>query len=213
MKDKPFHFYTESCLVQLLRTKAKNLKELLRGIKEVPESSIYYHTQKFLQQHLYFTPEPMNDFGYWVSNVLNLKDLGEALISIDIISFKNLEDLREELVKILGEYLSSKKHDVDCQHGLEFQFMSCKAFVFKTGFVAHDLSEFTKIVEKINVNSLYFHISEARFRKGTGENDFSEWFRNLGKDKLADEIAKLDPYTIPLEMLRERILEVVKQNG
>ena len=35
--------------------------------------------------------------------------------------------------------------------------------------------------------------------------------RDLCKDKLADEIAKLDPYTITLEGLREKILGLVKK--
>ena len=44
-KNKPFYFYTQYYLIQLLGIKARNPEELLKGIKKVPESSIYYHTQ------------------------------------------------------------------------------------------------------------------------------------------------------------------------
>lgn len=210
-KNKPFHFYTQYYLVELLGIKARNPEELLKGIKKVPEPSIYYHTHKFLQQHLYLSPEPPNDFGYWTSSIINLKELGEAFTSIDTISFKNLEDLREEFIRILEEYIENKGYSVNCPEGQEFHFMSCKTFVFPTRFVAHDLKEFTKIIKKISINSLYLHIFEARLRKGINGNDFSEWFKDLCKDKLADEIAKLDPYTITLEGLREKILGLVKK--
>lgn len=210
-KNNPFHFYTQYYLVELLGIKARNPEELLRVIKKVPESSIHYHTHKFLQQHLYLSPEPPNDFGYWTSSIINLKELGEAFTSIDTISFKNLEDLRKEFIRILEEYISNKGYTINCPQGQEFHFMSCKTFVLPTNYVAYNLKQFMRIIKKISINSLYLHIFEARLRKSIEGNDFSEWFRSLGKDKLADEIAKLDPYTITLEGLREKILRLVNQ--
>jgi septum formation topological specificity factor MinE len=211
MKNKPFHFYTQYYLVQLLGIKARNPEELLKGIKKVPESSIYYHTHKFLQQHLYLSPEPPNDFGYWTTNVINLKELGEAFTSIDTISFKNLEDLRKEFIRILENYIKNKRYTVSCPEGQEFHFMSCKTFVFPTKYIAYDLKDFMKIIGKVSINSLYLHIFEARLRKGINGNDFSEWFKKIGKNKLAKEVTKLDPYTITLEGLREKILGLVSK--
>jgi hypothetical protein len=210
-KVKPFHFSTQYYLVELLGIRAKNPEELLKGIKKVPESSIYYHTHKFLQQHLYLSPEPPNDFGFWTTNTLNLKELGESFTSIDTISFGNLEDLRKEFIRILEDYLENNGYTVNCPAGQEFHFMTCRTFVLPTKYFVHNLEEFTKIVKKISINSLYLHIFEAHLRKGIEGNDFSEWFRTLGKKKLSGEIAKLDPYTITLEGLREKILKLVKQ--
>jgi len=92
--NTPFHFHTQFHLVTLLGLKAKNSIELLDGIKKVPPSSIYYHTHRFLQQHHYLSPEPPNDFAYWLTNILNLKRLGEAFASVDTVSFANMEELR-----------------------------------------------------------------------------------------------------------------------
>lgn len=208
-----FRFYTQLYIVRLLGIKARNPEELLKAIKKVPPSSIYYHTHKFLQQHLYLSPEPPNDFGFWVSNVLNLKKLGEAITSIDTISFNDLEDLREEFVSILDEYERNKEFFVNCPEGQELHFMSCKTFVFPTKYVARNLDEFKKIVKKISINSLYFHIFEARLRKKIQGNDFSLWFEKIGKHALAKEITKLDPYTITLEGLREKILALAERYG
>jgi len=86
--NTPFHFYTQMHLIELLRIKAKNPVEILEGLKKVPTSSIYYHTHRFLQQHHYLSPEPPNDFAYWITEVLGLEELGESLAGVDTVSLK-----------------------------------------------------------------------------------------------------------------------------
>ncbi|MFC1667306.1 DUF5752 family protein, partial [Candidatus Omnitrophota bacterium] len=75
--EKTFKFYTRLHLKVLTGLKASNIKELLRLIKKVSDASIYYHTHHFLQQHQYLSPEPPNDFAYWITSALNEETLGE----------------------------------------------------------------------------------------------------------------------------------------
>ena len=42
-----------------------------------------------------------------------------------------------------------------------------------------------------------------------GENDFSVWFKGMGRIKAAEAISGIDPYTITLEGLRKRIIDIV----
>jgi len=207
--NTPFYFFTQVHLINLLGIKAKNPVELLEGLKRVPDSSIYYHTHKFLQQHHYLSPEPPNDFAYWVTNILNLKELGELLVSINTIDFKTLEELRKEFIVRLEDYISKGKHLVDCAKGFEFHFMSCKTFVLPSSFIANNLAEFKEALSKISIGSLYFHIFEARLRLKEKENDFSAWLRGIGRPEIAEELYKLDPYTITLEGLREKIIKII----
>ncbi len=213
MNNFPFYFKTEAHLVNLLGIKAKNPKELLEGIKIVPPSSIYYHTHRFIQQHHYLSPEPPNDFAYWLTNILNLSELGEAIASVDIIRFKKMEELRKEFIKILEDYISKGKHISESPEGEEFYFKSCTTFVLSTPYVANNLEEFIKILDKISINSLYFHIFEAQRRLNKNENDFSEWLRTIGKKELAEKLSSLDPYTITLEGLRKKIKQILTKNG
>ncbi len=208
---EPFHFYTESHLVRLLGLKAKNTLELLEGMKKVPASSIYYHTHRFLQQHHYLSPEPPNDFAYWLTNILNLKQLGEAFASVDTVDFRNMEELRAEFIGILESY--PVKNVVDCPKGHEFHFMACQTFILPVQYIAHNLHEFADILRRISVSSLYFHIFESRMRLERDENDFQAWFRSIGKNELAQSLSKLDPYTITLESLRGQILEMVMKHA
>ncbi len=209
--SEPFHFYTQSHLVKLLGINAKNPVELLEGLKRIPISSVYYHTHRFLQQHHYLSPEPPNDFAYWIGEVLNLEELGELLASVDTVSFNNLEELRTEYVKILTDYISEGKFFVDCEEGHEFHFMSCQTFVLPTHYSAHNLKEFIQILDKITINSIYFHVFEARMRLQKNENDFANWFRGIGLKKLAKELLSLDPYNVTLDGLREKIINLARK--
>jgi hypothetical protein len=209
----PFVFRTKFDQTVLLGKKAANARELLEGIRSGPGSSIYYHTHKFLQQHHYLSPEPPNDFAYWTSNVLNEQALGEILSSVDIIQFNKIADLRARFVGILEQHLSSSRRVAEAPAGEEFYFMGSRTFVLDTPHTASNLEEFAEALQAVSVHSLYYHVFDARLRMEREENDFSEWFRKLGRGVLADEMLKLDPYTQTLEGLRRRIIQLVKHHG
>ncbi len=79
-----------------------------------------------------------------------------------------------------------------------------------TSYVAHNLGDFVEIMRKVTIDSIYFHIYEARLRLQKGTNDFSIWMEDsLGEKELADRIASIDPYVYTLENLRSRIIEQV----
>ncbi len=207
-----FHFYTEMSLVELLGRKAKNLVELLDGIRSVPGSCIYHHTHKFLRQHHYLSPEPPNDFAYWTGSVFGDELLGERLASVDIIQFNSIRDLREKFITTIEEHLSEKPEEHSVFSGYEFHFMKARSFVIKTGHVAGTLQEFLDIVRVIDAHSLYFHIFEARIRLERADNDFSFWLgMQLGEKELARRIAQIDPYTITLEGLRKKIVTLIEE--
>jgi len=211
---EPFNFYTRLNLSELTGLRASNLEKLLGCLKEVPESSIYHHTHRFLQQHQYLSPEPPNDFAYWVSNALGEKDLGEDLASIDTIQFNAIGDLRQALISVIEDYLRSNPGaKIKSTHDSRaFYFIKSVSFILPTGYMANDLSEFCHILENISIDAIYFHIFEARLRIGKKINDFSYWIESsLGNKRLADSISKLDPYSYTLEDLRRTIIEKMRK--
>jgi hypothetical protein len=90
--------------------------------------------------------------------------------------------------------------------------MSCRTFVLPTPYQARNLKEFRDVLRKVSINSIYFHIFEARLRLERGDNDFSYWFEGIGQKELAEEISRLDPYTITLEGLRNKIIQQVSRH-
>ena len=208
-----FRFNTKLDQTVLLGVKVRNVEGLLESIRNVPASSIYFHTHRFLQQHHYLSPEPPNDFAYWVSSVLGDDVLGEQLSSVDIVQFRAISQLREAFVGILSDYLKNSERRIDSPPGEEFHFMSSRTFVFATPYVVVNLAEFREVLAKVSINSLYYHIFDAALRLEKGENDFSRWFRALGKIALAEETGRLDPYRHTLDGLRKRILILTRRDG
>lgn len=210
---KAFRFYTRLNLVLLLGRRATTLTELLEGLRSVPGASIYYHTHHFIEDHQFLPLQPPNDFAYWVRDVLGERRLGERLASIDTVQYSKIEDLREALVKAIDCVSLNEARDQRCPEGAEFYFAACKTFVFPTPYQATTLAEFVDIVQRVSANSLYFHIFEARLRLNRGANDFSEWLRHRGYERLAEAISRLDPYTQSIEGLRRRIVKLAADYG
>jgi len=209
-----FRFYTRLNLSELTGLKAFSLEELLECVKVVPESSIYHHTHRFLQQHQYLSPEPPNDFAYWVVNSLGEKELGEELASVDTVQFDTIAELRQAFISIIEKYVKKENGSkVRLTNRRDaFYFIKSVSFILSTGYEANDLSEFCHIMKNISIDSIYFHIFEARLRIGKKSNDFSYWIENsVGNKRLADSISKLDPYTYTLEDLRNTIIEKVSR--
>jgi uncharacterized protein DUF5752 len=207
-----FQFFTKLDQTLLLGTRAKTIEELLNGIRSAPDSSIYFHTHRFLQQHHFLSPEPPNDFAYWTTEVLGDGILGEQLWSVDIVQFSSIADIRARVIAILEGALAEGLPRRECLNGEEFYFMAARTFVLPAGYIAHDLGEFSERLKKVSINSIYFHMFDARLRLKSDENDFSRWFRDLGQTKLADAVKKLDPYSYTLDGLRQRIGELVKRH-
>jgi hypothetical protein len=209
---EPFKFCTRLNLSELTGLRATTLGQLLALIKDVPGSSIYHHTHRFLQQHQYLSPEPPNDFAHWVTDILGEDDLGEKLASIDTMQYSTIRELREKIASTIENYLQYSQFAKlkFASSGEEFHFIKSVSFILPTNYAAYDLEEFSRILKKITIDSIYFHIFEARLRLEKPANDFSLWVENsLGDKELADNISDLDPYTRTLEDLRDNIIRII----
>ncbi len=210
----PLTFRIQLTLTELLGRRARTAAELLEGIRHVPRSSIYYHTHRYLLQHIRQSPEPPNDFAFWTAKALGWHRLGESLASVNIVDFSRLEDLRGRFVSILEAY--PRPDDGACissPEGLEFHFLSCRIFLVPAGFTARSLPEFRDALIRIPAESLYYHMFVPRFREAAAADDFSRWFAAIGRTDLAAALVKIDPYAMTVEGLRRKILGILDQNA
>lgn len=211
---EPFRFFTRLHLSELTGLRVTTLGQLLSLIKDVPGSSIYHHTHRFLQQHQYLSPEPPNDFAYWVAEILGEDELGERLISIDTMQYSNIRALREKIASTIEDYLRDNPLSKFkfARSGEEFHFIKSVSFILPTNYIAYDLKEFVEVLKKITLDSIYFHIFEARLRLEKPTNDFSFWIEHsLGDKNLANDISSFDPYTSTLEDLREKLILIIER--
>ncbi|MFA6317590.1 MAG: DUF5752 family protein [Elusimicrobiota bacterium] len=208
---EPFRFCSRLSLTVLTGAKARDLSEFLGHLRTVPESVIYQHTHRFLQQHQHLVPEPANDFAYWATQILGDERLGERLASIDTVRFDSLAGLRDAMVAAIEAHLETGAVCRAVPEGKEFHFMAAVKFSLPTRYEAFDLAGFAEGLRGVSISSLYLHVFEARLRPPLGINDFSYWLdHGLGEKALARKVADLDPYTHTLEGLRARILGFVE---
>lgn len=210
---EPFHFQTSLVLQEATGLRASRLSVLAKLLRTVPEACLYHHTHYFLLSHHYLTPEPSNDFAYWVTEVLGEEPLGELLSSVDIMEHTSLQSLREKFVGIIEGYLQRipSARLKFASPGEEFYFVKSVHVIMPTPFQASTLAEFADALEKVSVHCLYFHIFAARLRVGRPSNDFALWVERLGYPALAKDLAQLDPYAHTLETLRSLLLSLVRR--
>jgi hypothetical protein len=208
----PFRFRSRLNLTLLTGLRARDLAQLVENMRTVPGSVIYHHTHHFLMQHQFLSPEPPNDFAYWVTNILLEERLGEALAAIDILRFRTIRELREALIKVIHEYLEHASEVRAAPPGMEFHFMRSVSFVLPTGLQAGNLKEFRDALERVSLNSISYHMFDARLRTESGDNDFSKWIElALGEPKLAASLRSIDPYTHTEEGLRRRMISMIER--
>jgi len=213
---EPFRFFSRLSLSELTGLKAWNLEQLLTHLKEVPGSCIFHHTHRILQQHLYLSPEPPNDFAYWVSNSLGDDSLAEALASIDIVRFSSLRALRETLIETIEKHLvtNPQARQRFATENEAFHFIKSISFVFPTSHTASNLAELADALKKTTIASIYFHMFESRLRLERGGNDFSCWVEDaLGEKTLAGKLNRLDPYTCTSEALRANLVKLIEKSA
>ncbi|MCE5299412.1 MAG: DUF5752 family protein [Spirochaetia bacterium] len=211
---KPFIFYTRLHLTELTGIKACSIDDMRKILDYIPGSSVYHHTHRFLQQHQYASPEPPNDFAYWVKNSLSEDELAERLSSINIIEYDSINGIRTGIASVLNDF--AQQYPVRASRvvnpGDEFYFLKSVSFIFPSGYSASDTAGLADGIERATTDSLYFHIFESRLRLEKGGNDISAWIEeNIGNIKLAQELKRFDPYTHTMEELRGSIVRVLRR--
>jgi hypothetical protein len=197
-------------LTKLTGRRAADLASLSEHLRAVPLSVIFHHTHHFLVQHQHLSPEPPNDFAFWVTNVLQEERLGERLAAIDTVQFAHLRELRDRIATVVDEYLETARTLRTAPPGEEFHFLDAVSFALPTRYRAATLTEFADALRAVGTATIAYHLFEARLRVGADDNDFSRWLEEqLGERALATTIRRLDPYTYTMEGLRRRLLDLI----
>jgi hypothetical protein len=208
----PFYFNTSAHLLRITRQKAANLQELLQGVRECPDDSIFQHTFRTLQEHHFIREGFSNDFAHWTLTDCNEPGLAERLAGVDIREFTTLEDLRQRFLELLEEYLRQKPQVAQRPAEDIFYFCASDVVVMPTSFVANTLAEFADGLRKISVHAIHHHFIEARLRLKLSSNDFSQWLLDdMGLPSTARAINRIDIYTATMEGVRRQIIKTVER--
>lgn len=207
----PFYFNSAAHLLQIGREKAHCLKELLEAIRLCPDASIFQHTFQTLEEHHFIREGFSNDFAHWAFAACNEVELAERLSGLDVREFTSIQDLREQLVRVMEGYLEKNPKAATRPAMEPFYLMAADLVVIPTPYVARNLGEFADGLRQVSIHSIYYHYIDARLRLKLNTNDFSVWLeQELDLGQAGDRLNQIDIYTSTLEGVRRSILKVIE---
>jgi len=209
--ETPFEFFTVAHLTRIENLSAGTLAELLAGLEQCSDASIFHHTFQTLSSHHFLTEGFSNDFAQWVLADANRDALAEHLAALDIRDYTSLAALRADLCLVVKEYLETNPQFAD-QIALErFYFCESLETTLPFGASARTLEELRDGIARLSHAGFYFHFISSRLRLHLSTNDFSHWLGNsLGLTALAAEINRIDIYTNTLDGARAKVLRLLE---
>lgn len=202
-------FHVRDCALVRMSTghRAQTLREFKECIRHVPGSSIYHHFWGRFLQPQFDEPEYNNDFAAWAYHGLHEKALAEKLSVIDPTEFDDIEDLRQEILERIEDYLFEYEYVPWARADDQFYFVKSQLVVLDTGISIEAPEELLEAIPKMSLGSIFYHFIDARRRTPERTNDFSAWLLGLGAEygPLAATMDQLDPYFSSLKALRAMI--------
>ncbi len=199
-----FVFKSELWTAQYTGIKANTLASFARALKDVDDDTIYYHLYRNLFEYHFLPMEYGNSFAYWLAEN-GFPILAEKFSAIDLIECFCLSDVRQEMIDIL--HTEMEGFERLCK---PFYFIRALRKRIDTGIVARSLEEFKEGIRKVGIHSIFYHLVTSKLVREAPPNDFSLWLREIGEEKKAEEIAKLDLIAYSLYEIREKIIEILE---
>jgi hypothetical protein len=208
--ETPFEFFTVAYLTRIGNQSAGNLEELLAGLEQCSDASIFHHTFQTLSSHHFLTEGFSNDFAQWALAEANRDALAEQFAALDIRDYTSIAALRADLCRVLRDFIAAFPQ-FSRQEALD-RFYFCESLEVTMPFSlnAATLDEFRNGVASISHASFHFHFVTSRLRLQLRTNDFSHWLAgSLGLTSLAETIDRIDIYTNTLDTARAKLLRLV----
>jgi len=206
----PFEFFTVAHLTRIGNQRAATLAELLAGLEQCSDASIFHHTYQTLGRHHFLTEGFSNDFAQWALADANRDALAEQLAALDIRDYVSIAALRADLCRVVRDYCSEHPEFAD-QTALDpFFFCESVEVTVPFGRTASTLSEFRDGIAHLSHSAFYFHFISSRLRLQLRTNDFSHWLADsLGLKELAERVNRVDIYTNTLDSARAKLLRLI----
>ena len=210
MSVKPYSLYSCANIREIINRRAHGEQELLEGIEEVSEDSIYYHTHSYYLHEKYEYDLYPNDFATWVADDVRDRLLSERLSVLDPFQCENLEALREELLNTIDDHISRLGFAPRALTGDSFYFFRARIMSFPTGVTVKSGKELSRAIATANPQTIFFHFFEDVFRKGSRNSSLVQWAADeLGNQELAGRLAAFNPYRLHMEQIRSELLSLI----
>lgn len=213
--QKKAPFAVKDCALITIATgiKVQNLKEFASALKEVPLGSIYHHFWGRLLRPLFDEPEYNNDFASWAFRGLHDKPLAEQLSMVIPTDYKDMEELRQEIVEVIEQRLDESEYVPWSKADQQFHFLKSQIVIFDTGLRYDHPAELVPHINSLSTGSIYYHFIDARNRTVDREDDFSAWLGGFEENfqELVQHLCAVDPYFSSLNEIRLIVSNIFHQ--
>ena len=210
--SNPSIFAVKDCALIAIATGKQDytLSELRNDLQTVGVDSIYYHFWGGLLQPRFEEREFNNDFAGWVRHNLHDNRLAERLAVIDPMDYKDLEELRRDLLDIIEEHLDSESSISWIRANRPFEFIRSQIVVFDTHRRLQQPAELAQLMPRLSPSSIFYHFIDAHRRLSNSSDDFRLWLSSFDEqyDGLCQELSGVDPYFGSLSELREQLTNI-----
>jgi len=208
-------FEIKDCALLAIATgsRAVNLKELRDILSTISLDSVYYHFWGGLLQPRFEEREYNNDLAAWAWHGLHDGVLAERLAVVDPTEFKDLEDLRQELLEIIEERMDEQVYLSLLYASSGFEFIRSQIVVFDTQKRAKTPADLAEILPTLSTSSIFYHFIDARRRLEHHGDDFSFWLSGCEQkyNKLCAKLAGIDPYFGNLSQLKQQLEKIFQE--
>ncbi len=211
--SKPF--YVKDCALAAIATgeRAQNLLDLRDKLRTIHVGCIYYHFWGGRLRPQFEHPEYHNDFAAWAHRSLRDDILSERLGIINPTDYKDMEELRHEVLDIVEERLDEKEMVPWTTRDQRFHFVRSKIIVFDTPHQIDQPQDLVKAIPTLSLSSLFYHLIDATRRTPERIDDFSFWLKSFGEayEPLIGAIREIDIYFLSLTELKQKFEAVFTQ--
>lgn len=207
--SSPFHFVGCTMVTVLLGKKAQDVPQLKEALEDLPGESLFFHmTRPWFAQEFVASPFP-NDFALWSAREAGDVSLAEKLSILDPHAHRDVESLREAVLQVLNDHLTTEPASSRPILGQPFAFLSVKAIHFPGPRPAENLEEFRNQLLHLSAGTIYHHACASVLRGAGRGGDFADWIEGaVGAPKLAAKIRGVSPFLGSLEQYRLALLSL-----
>lgn len=183
-----FELHGAVYLYQSTGTRAANLDDLLRLIREADAQTLFLHTQMPRLRSSLGEDTPTDDLSAWVSGVVQDREIGERLAFATHTTSPSIEEVRAALVQVLEAVPERTRIERDAPHGGEFEPLRFDAVSVPTGLHVETPEDLVEALGRSDRTVWFHHLIEEPWLSGPG-SALVEWVRATGDRKLADALA------------------------
>jgi len=209
-------FIVKNCSLASISAGARagSLVELRDKLSMVNEASIYYHFWGGRMSTQFVHTQHHNDFASWVFHRLNDHILAERLSVIDPTEFKNLEELRQEVLETIDNRLDDYEVVLWTKREDQFHFIQSTIIVFDSLLTIERPEDLIHIIPRLPPNSIFYHFIDARARTSERVDDLSIWLKMFGDryEALIKAIQEIDPYFLSLTQFKDELLLTIQHH-